>query len=98
MTLITLTSLMQGVGKIEIFLKQLKQKFQSKRFNNVPNVFAHQSFANNAGIRAQSVKFFVQDISVVSGSWSKENSISARVLLDKGSLTSLVRNQLAEKA
>ena len=59
---------------------------------------ALQSLASCASIGIKMTKLYVQDVPVISNSRCKKGDITARVLFDLGSQTTLVRNKFAEQA
>ena len=59
---------------------------------------ALQSLASCASIGIKMAKLCIQDVPVVSNSRPKKGEITARVLFDSGSQTTLVRNKFAEQA
>ena len=71
------------------------------KFCNLPHAkgaCALQSLASCASSGSKLTKLCVQDVTVISNPRSKKGDISARILFDSGSQTTLVTNKFAEQA
>ena len=71
------------------------------KFCNSPHAkgaCALQSLASCASSGSRLTKLCVQDVTVISNPRSKKGDISARILFDSGSQTTLVTNKFAEQA
>ena len=71
---------------------------KSCNYSHARGACALQSLASCASIGIKMTKLCVQDVPVISNSRCKKGDITARVLFDSGSQTTLVRNKFAEQA